>query len=75
MEELGLRLKGFLPKGSYVHYMVECRVSIIGITIMVWASIPHIGTALRVPAGLHKGNTSFKGVPQGFLQEFLCRVP
>ena len=25
-------------------YMVEGRVSIIGVTIMVWAGIPHIGT-------------------------------
>ena len=25
-------------------YMVECRVSIIGITIMLWVSIPHTGT-------------------------------
>ena len=25
-------------------YVVECRVSIVGITIMVWVSVPHIGT-------------------------------
>ena len=25
-------------------YIVESRVSIIGITIMVWVSVPHIGT-------------------------------
>ena len=33
-------------------YMVECRVSILGITIMVWEGIPHNSTL--DPLGLEK---------------------
>ena len=32
------------PKGVQSTYTVECRVSIFGITIMIWGSIPHNST-------------------------------
>ena len=51
-EGLGFRGLGFRGLGFRVcqtqrvqsTYMVECRVSILGITIMIWGGIPHNGT-------------------------------
>ena len=36
------RVQESCPKGvKYLLYIVECRVSIVGIHIMIWEGIPH----------------------------------
>ena len=39
------RVQESCPKGvKYLLYIVECRVSIVGIHIMIWEGIPHNST-------------------------------
>ena len=57
---------GGSPKGPKYLYIVECRVSILGITIMIWDGIPHNSTLDP------KGSAILQGSSRSAEQDATC---